>query len=120
MEFEYFYETTINASIDIDNINNCAISAFNDFGDEYIIVFKTNLGQTRMFEFGPIYPEAKESVREAFEIIYIKFDTDDKKIKKYINNFLNNSRRYITQALEISIEDALKMFPDILEVMKDD
>ena len=60
MEFEYLHQIVVGDTIDIDDIGNCAINAFNDAGEEYYLVVKTVLGWTEIFEFGPIIRDVKE------------------------------------------------------------
>ena len=41
MEFEYYYVKSVNATLDIDDIGNCAIAAYNDLGLVSYLLIKT-------------------------------------------------------------------------------
>ena len=51
--FEYFYTQQAVGQLNIEDLGNCAIEAFNDEGSHYYLVIKTQLGQSIVMEAGP-------------------------------------------------------------------
>ena len=54
MDFEYLATNTFTGLLEIEDVGNCAITAFNDIGWESILIIDTQLGKTRVFQMGPI------------------------------------------------------------------
>jgi hypothetical protein len=114
MEFEYFYVTAVNASIDIDDIGNCALDVFNDLAFEWVLLIRTIEGTTEIVEFGPIiadieYPPAKMSYT------YDRIDFNEGKIINRISKFLNDGYRGVTQAFEIEQKEAKEKMKNLVD-----
>lgn len=105
MVFDYLSRIVVDASIDIDDICNCCIQAFNDAGEKYYLNICTDWGVTEIFEYGPV--SLSDEPRKSILWKYNRFDTDDNKIEKRIDGFLNEPRRFISQAILVDI-DVLK------------
>ena len=117
MEFEYFYTKSVNGFIDIDDIGNCAIEAFDDLGQVYYLVIRTSYGSTRIMDYGPIIADC-DTLPKSTHCTYKRIEYTDAKIKKAIDNFLNNPYASITQAREIDIDEALNNCKSIINYMK--
>ena len=117
MEFEYFYVTAVNASINIDDIGNCAIAAYSDLGAAYYLVIKTILGSTMVFEYGPII-QGSNVLPKSVNCSFKRIEYRDTSIQKIIRTFLNNPAAKITQALEVPMEEVFENCIDIIEYMK--
>ena len=120
MEVEYASEATFTAVLSLSDVGNCAIEANNDDGQFWYMVVDTNLGWTRIFEYGPIIPQ-KELMEDSCVCYFSRIEFDMKKIIKSIDSFLNKSRKgymSITQAREISAGNALAQCKSIIEYMK--
>ncbi len=117
MQIDYFLETVVNGSLDIENISNCAIEANDDLGNFYYLIIRTKMGVSNILEFGPI------NVYDITGTAYQKFkraEINEKKLQRIIYDFLNNDLRKITQAQEISFETAYEKYPSLLEYLKKD
>ena len=116
MNFEYFTVTTVMADIEIEAIGNCAIEANNDNGEFWYLVIRTNDGLTQVFEYGPTCHTGilEKSVNCSFQ----RINYSESKIKKAIQSFLNNPYRTITQAREITLDEALNECDDMLIYMR--
>lgn len=117
MQIDYFLETVVNGSLEIEDYANCAVEANDDIGNFYYIIVKTDLGISNILEFGPINKYEKPGTA------YTKYkmtETNEKKIKTAISELLNNSFRKITQAKEISIEEALDKIPDYRKYLEEE
>lgn len=117
MEFEYFYVQSINASINIDDIGNCAIAAYTDLGEVYYLVIKTLLGTTMVFQYGPLV-DGSDILHKSVNCSFKRIGFKESAIQKVITNFLNNPYAKITQAVEITPEEAYENCINIIEYMK--
>ena len=105
MLFNYLQTTTFNADIDIEDVANCAIKTYTDLGQEYILIIDTYLGNTRIYQYGPIIAESKD-IPPIVNMSMQKFQYSQKKIISAIMANLN--RQGITQAFEVTKEEALE------------
>ena len=101
MIFEYLQRIVVDGQIDIENIGQCFLRAFNDFGEEFYLLIKTDLGITEVLEYGPCTPDL-ELLPPSYHVSYDRFDYSQTKIERIIEKFLNNPKRAITQVEEFS------------------
>lgn len=104
MQFEYFYVTQVNATIDVDDVGNCCLLARNDIGLEYLLYVKTEYGKTELVTVGPLYIDEDVLYPNTVTVEYNTFDYDIKKIAKIINKFLSNAKASITFVEEVEPE----------------
>ena len=112
--FEYFYSQTALGELDVEDIGNCVIEASNDLGMFYYLSIQTQLGWTKITEYGPATPDFNELPKS----VVCKFDRiefNELKINNFIRMFLNNNKRGITQARLVDIETMLDGCKSILE-----
>jgi hypothetical protein len=117
MQFDYFRVITSADSIDIEDIGNCCIRAFNDAGAEFILIIESSLGQCRIFNYGPIMVDI-DTLPKNVGCFYQRMAFNQPKVAKIIRDFLNNSKYNITQVELIDKEEALKDCRSIIEYMK--
>lgn len=97
MTFEYLQRVVIDASLEIEDIGNCAIIGRNDFGEEFYFLTRTYDGETECIEYGPCQPD----VNLLPTSVYLKYDRwiwNQPKLEKRINMFLNDPKKGISQA----------------------
>lgn len=120
MEFKYFYITEASDAIDIENLGNCFIEAYNDFGARFYLWIQTDLGFTKILEAGP-YAEVNIPTKTA-NISYTQIEYSDSKITKRIETFLNSPKYMIRQAInkqdEYTLEEKISKLYNIVEYMK--
>lgn len=116
--FGYFYSSMAIGQLDVDDIGNCAIEANNDEGNYYYMVIETNLGFTKMFEYGPVQPDFNEMCKSV-TCTFDRIEFNEKKISKRIYSFLNAPGKNITQAQIVDKEYALDGCKDIIEYVRD-
>lgn len=116
MQFEYFKEVKLNATIDIEDIGNCAIYACNDNYEEYYLVVESIYGKTYVLEYGPEVVDTDQTGNYIGSSL-TKYDCNDKKTKQNIDKWLNDSHKCITQAKEIPIEEAVKQIKNLTEFL---
>lgn len=105
MNFEYLVKIKKESSIDIENIGNCAIDVFNDLGFEWVLLISTKEGMTQIVEFGPTLPDI-EYPPARVNCSYERIDFSEAKIINKISKFLTDGYRNVTQAFEITQEEA--------------
>lgn len=116
MRFEYLVKIQKESSIEIDNIGNCALDVFNDLGFEWLLIIHTVEGTTQIVEFGPLlpdldYPPAKVSYT------YDRMDFSESKLHTRISKFLTDGYRGVTQAFEISKEEAKDKMKSLVDYL---
>ena len=104
MNFSYLKTEQYLDSINIEDIGNCYLQVYNDDGDSWILSIETELGWTETKQAGPFILDS-DNIGTYFYYNKIGFDFKDKKIKKQINDFINNPKKCITQVLLISQEE---------------
>ena len=120
MKFEYSQRVVVDAELDVDNIGNCCLRAFNDLGEAYYLIIKTELGYTETLEYGPCLVDL-EMLQNNYQIKYSKFDYNEGKLERIIDKFLNEGKRAISQAEVCDLADIFenlvnpidKVFPHI-------
>lgn len=115
--FGYFYSSMAIGQLDVDDIGNCAIEANNDEGNYYYMVIETNLGFTKIFEYGPVQPDFNEMCKSV-TCTFDRIEFNEKKISKRIYSFLNAPGKNITQAQIVDKEYALDGCKDIIEYVR--
>lgn len=116
MTFDYLSRVVVDASLDIDDICNCCIQAFNDAGEKYYLNICTDWGVTEIFEYGPVL--LSDEPRKSILWKYNRFDTDNTKIAKRIDDFLNNSHRLISQAMIVDKDVLISDLTNPLELLQ--
>ena len=122
MQIEFCRQESYLGSIDIEDYGNCAIEANNDDGLFWYLVISTSMGFVRVMEYGPIDPTS-DKLEDSCICCFSRMEFDGKKVVRIIDNFLNKSRKSfsdITQAREISKDDALAQCKSLISYMKDE
>ena len=116
--FEYFYSKSAFGELQIDDIGDCCIQANNDEGLFYYLLIETNLGWTKILEYGPCAPDFDE-LPKAVGCNFSRIEFDERKIMKRIDEFLNNRFRNITQAQLVDREILFADCKSLLEYMEE-
>lgn len=116
MNFQYFTTKVVNAELDIDNIGECAIKAYNDIGEEFILIIETSMGVTRILEYGPAKIDF-ELAPDSVNLHFSRMNFNEKVISKTIQSFLNNPYHKVTQAFECDKQEALADCKDMISYM---
>lgn len=114
MNFEYLIKIQKESSIDIEDIGNCALDVFNDLAFEWILLIHTKEGVTEIVEFGPLiadleYPPA--TVNYSYE----RMNFSESKLRTRISRFLNDGYRSVTQAFEITQQEAKEKMKNLVD-----
>lgn len=117
MEFNYNVVKMSIGILDVEDLGNLAIEAYNEKGLFYYLVIRTALGTTSIFEYGPIVPDVHmlpKKVNCLFERIEFKEPT----LAKRISQWLNNPSKEIIHAELVDYDRALDSCKDIVSYMK--
>ena len=103
-------------SVTVENIGNCILEAYDDDGDMYCLIIRTQLGVSRILQIGPIQSGATLNCFESFSQI----DFDEFKLSKIIDKFLNGQSS-ITQVTTYNPEtkEEFEVFTNKLPDVKD-
>ena len=114
MTFEYLVKIKKESSINIENIGNCALDVFNDLGFEWVLLIRTIEGTTQIVEFGPTLPDIEYPPAKV-NYSYDRLDFSESKIINRIQKFLTDGYRGVTQAFEITQEEAKEKMKNLVD-----
>ena len=116
--FEYFFTRMATGELEVEDLGNCIIEAGDDLGQLYFLKIDTNLGWSRIFEYGPCTPDFQELPKSVI-CTFDREEFNEIKLSNRIKQFLNAPKRNITQARTIDDETLFDSLKDIIEYMKD-
>ena len=112
--FEYFFTRTSMGELEVEDIGNCTIEASNDDGMFFYLNIQTNMGWTKITEYGPATPDCAELPKSVY-CGFSRIEFDSRKICKKIQEFLNSPTRNITQA---QVVDDYIMFDNCKSILE--
>lgn len=119
MNFKYLAKVTQEEDIEVENIGNCVIDAYNNLAFEWLLIINTVAGKTEIIEYGPIIADVETYLPASVSYTYNKIDFSESKIIKRISSFLNDGYRNITQAFEIDIKEAKSKIKNMVEFLEE-
>ena len=121
MQVDYFYNKVSYGSLDIPDIGNTFIEAFNDKGQKFYIWTQTKVGFTRILTQDNITEGLNDIINES-SLDYKRIEYNPTKLKTIISSYLNYFKYQITQAqvLDISYEEKLLKFFSYFDNFKED
>lgn len=115
MNFPYLRTCLYEDEIDIPNIGNVNIKAYNDEGDIFVLIIITDLGISHIYQYSKKVNVSTGNIENLSEIYY-KMNFSQFKLKKLIGDFLNNSSTKITQ---VELIDDYKELLDEVDSVKE-
>lgn len=112
MQFEYLQVQTAMSSIDIDDIGNCCLQCFSDFGETKVLIIKTIDGISEIITYGPINIDVKE-LPDYVDYTYQRMEYNQRKIAKIIDKFIND--KIVTQVIEIEPVEAKSIIRNLVD-----
>lgn len=116
MIFEFNKQLMPQNLVEIDEVGEFGLEASNDEGYFYYLVIRTLLGTTTIATCGPIIPDI-EMLPSGFKMTLDKMPFKEDKLAKTISFFLNDTKKGITQARVISIDEAIKQFRELKDYL---
>lgn len=118
MLFEFNNQLVAQSAIEINDSGNCAIECTNEEGQYFYIIIKTLYGTTTIVFYGPILPDFHE-LPNNYSTSLSRMEFNQSKLEKTINFILNNRTYKITNAKEVSVEEALSTFVSLKEYLQE-
>ena len=112
--FSYFYTKQAMGDLEVEDIGKCCIQACNDEGMIWYLLIETNMGWTKICEYGPCTPDFFELPKSVY-CSFSRIEYNEGKIEKRIDEFLNSKMRNITQAIVVDRE---VMFSDCKSILE--
>lgn len=110
--FDYIKTVTALDSFTVEDVGNASIQAFNDIGEEYYLVVRSSVGYCTITTFGPIEDRCPNSSQFFYSSYTIQYN--EKKLCTIIDKFINDTKKNITQLLEIELEDVVLLLKEVL------
>ena len=104
--FDYFYTIQANNELEVEDIGNTCIKVLNNHGYIWYLIVNTKLGETQIKTFGPIDSVKENNFNNGFNFNFTTFDYKESKIITFIDKFINDSKKLISQALVCEVEEA--------------
>lgn len=104
MVFDYMQRVVIDGQLTVDNVGECIIQATNDIGEQWFLFIKTELGWSEIIDYGPHLPDF-DMLSPNFQIKYSRVEYNQGRLEKYIDRFLNEPKRIITQAKVVTFDE---------------
>ncbi len=117
LDFDYNKQWLPQNTISVKDIGQFAIEASNDDGYFFYLIIFTQLGICTVASAGPIIPDVFE-LNQGYGCSMYTMEYKEDKLEKNISNWLNDRSKKITQAREITIEEALDQFRDLGEYLR--
>lgn len=112
MQFEFNNQLMPQNLIEIEEIGQFAIEAWNDEGYYWYMVIRTSLGMASVATCGPVFPDIS-MLPSGYCCCLNKMPYKEDKIAKTISFFLNDKGKKITEAKIITIDEAISQFRDL-------
>ena len=104
--FEYLYTIQASDCLEVEDVGNTCIHILNDIGHEWYMIIETELGETRVKTFGPFHVDMNNYFNHGFNFNYTVMDYKESRICNLIDNFINDSKKLITQAFVCESDEA--------------
>lgn len=119
MKFDYKQIRKFESTIDIDNISQCALEVTDDNEMCHYLVIKTIMGETVVFEQGPVLLDLK-FVGNNISCTISRFEYSEMKIKKIIKTFISDKPKVkVEDVRQLTMSEALDLCVDLIECMRE-
>ena len=110
--FEYLMKLKPEADITIEDIGNCCLLAYDDLGFGYILIIKTDSGETQIIEYGPFIHDIEVPPCNVY-YTYNRTQFSESKLCSRINKFLLQNN--ISQVDDVEIDDVRDYIKNMVE-----
>jgi hypothetical protein len=118
--FAFNNQLTPQSEIDIEKIGNCCLCGYSEkTGFSYYLLTQSDLGSVEIFTYGPIVEDIDE-IPDNYNCAYQKTAFEGKKIATFINKWLNDRSKQITDATEVDKEQFIANLKDMRVLIKGD
>lgn len=118
--FDFNNQLVPQGILDIDKIGNCCICGYSEkTGFSYYLLTKSALGVLEIITYGPVVDDIDE-LPDNYSCSYQKTTFNEPKLKSFINKWLNDRSKEITDASEINKNIFLDNIKDISIIVSED
>ena len=111
--FDYLYLLQAQNSLEVEDIGNTCIHILNDAGYEWYMIISTELGETQIKTFGPFHVDMPNYFNRGFNYNYTCIEYKESRISNMIDNFINDGKKLISQAIVCEKEEAYEKLSKI-------
>lgn len=112
--FNFNIIETATAQIDIPDIGNIYLRAKTSLHDEYYLAIKTDLGWSKVIQYGPVQPDFKSLTKSYFSS-YDELEYKESNLSKIIDKFLN--RLNVAAVDIIEKDDFINNYVDVVSIV---
>lgn len=103
--------------VDVDELGQFALEAWNDDGYYYYLIVRTSLGTTSIASCGPVIPDV-DMLPSGFSMSLDKVPYKEDKLSRTVSMWLNDRSKKLTNAQLMDIDEAIDQFRDLKEYLK--
>ena len=115
--FEFNQQLVPQSLVDIEEVGQVALEGINEEGLFWYLIIKTSLGTTTIAECGPVVPDV-DFLPDSYGTRLTRMPYKEDKLERYVNMWLNDRSKKLTEAKVIKVDDALDEFRDIGTYMR--
>ena len=104
MTFEYLQRVVVDSQLEVENLGECCIRGRNDFAEEFYLIIHSEMGMVSVYDYGIATPDLDE-LPDNVTIKFSRFQYNSHKLETLIDKFLNDGKKFITQAEVVSLDD---------------
>ena len=119
MTFEFNQQLMPQSLVDIDEIGQFALEASNDEGYFWYLVVRTSLGTVTIGSCGPVVPDI-DLLPSGYCCSLARMEYKEQKLEKFINTWLNDRSKVLTNAKLIEVDDAIDEFRDLGQYLRNE
>ena len=118
--FAFNNQLTPQSEIDIEKIGNCCLCGYSEkTGFSYYLLTQSDLGSIEIMSYGPVVEDTDE-IPDNYTYSYQKMAFEAKKVGGFINKWLNDKSRQITDAVEVEKVHFLDNIKDVSKLVRSD
>jgi len=102
--------------VEIDELGDFGLEAINDEGYYYYVAVRCFQGMAVIATCGPIIPDV-DLLPSGFSMSLSKTPFREDKMTKFLNLFLNDKHRLLTEARLISFEESISQFRELKDYL---
>lgn len=116
MQFEFNQQLMPQSLVEVEEIGQFGLEAWNDAGYYYYLVIRTILGTSVVSTCGPVVPDI-DILPSGFKMTLDKMPYKEEKLIKTISFFLNDKSKALTHAQVLPVEEAIRQFRELKDYL---
>lgn len=116
MQFEFNQQLMPQSLVEVDEIGQFGLEAWNDEGYYYYLIIRTILGTSVVSTCGPVVPDI-DILPSGFKMTLDKMPFKEDKLAKTISFFLNDRSKALTHARVLPVEETVAQFRELKDYL---